>query len=168
MTTRERHPREDLTALVDGALAPARAAEVREHLTRCRECRGEEARLRGAVAALASLPPAPDLPPFFATRLEARLREERVRPRGPRVLRWLADLAAGVPHPRLVTAVAGAAAAAVVGGFLLRGWLDTRNMVKDLDLLQDYETASAVGVDTPEDALIVAQLDRLEPAEGHP
>jgi len=39
-------------------------------------------------------------------------------------------------------------------------------MVRDLDLLQDYETASALGVDSPEDALIVAQLDRLEPGEG--
>ncbi len=35
-------------------------------------------------------------------------------------------------------------------------------MVKDLDLLQDYETASALDVDTPEDAHLVAHLDQLE------
>ncbi len=163
--SRERHPLEDLTALLDGALAPDQAARVRDHLAGCAACRAQEARLRGAVAALSALPPAPDLPPFFGARLEARLREERSRPRG---LRWLAGLAAAIPHPRLVAMAGGAVAAALVAGVLVSSWRDTRAMVKDLDLLQDYETASALGVDTPEDALIVAQLDRLEPEEGRP
>lgn len=157
-----KHVREDLTALLDGALAPARADEVRAHLARCPACREEEARLRGAVAALSALPPPPELPPFFTARLEARLREERARPRG--LARWLA----GLPHPRLLLAGTAAAVAVAVAAPPLRGWLDTRDMVKDLDLLQDYETASAVGVDTPEDALIVAQLDALEREERRP
>ncbi len=80
--SRQLHPGEDLTALLDGALAPDRAAEVQEHLARCPACREESARLRAGVAALSALPPAPDLPAFFATRLEARLREERERRRG--------------------------------------------------------------------------------------
>jgi len=164
----ERHPREDLTALLDGALAPDRAAEVREHLARCASCCEQEARLRGAVAALSSLPPAPDLPPFFGARLEARLREERDRAARPRLVGWLAGLGQAIPHPRIVLVAGAVAAAAVAASFPVRAYLETRDMVKDLELLQDYETASAVGVDTPEDALIVAQLDQLEPEEGKP
>ncbi len=164
----ERHPRQDLTALLDGALAPDRAAEVREHLARCASCREEQARLQGAVAALASLQPPPDLPPFFATRLEARLREERARGARARLVRWLAGLGRALPHPRLALAAGAAVAVAVTTVVLMHSWLDTREMVKNLDLLQDYETASAVGVDSPEDALIVAQLDQLEREEGKP
>jgi anti-sigma factor RsiW len=158
---RRQHPLEELTAFVDGALAPERTAEVEDHLAGCSTCREQVTRLRGAVAVLAALPPAPDLPPFLGVRLEARLREERVRPAGVR--RWLA----AVPRVRLLAAAGGLAAAALAGGIALHQWLDTRRMVEDLDLLQDYETASAVGVDTPEDALIVAQLDQLE-REGKP
>src|SRR5512147_3322753 len=130
--TRERHPRQDLSAFLDGALAPGPAAEVRDHLAHCPSCREEEARLRGAIAALASLPPAPDIPPFFATRLEARLREERGRSRRPGLLGWLGGLAASFPRPRLAVV---AAAVVLVGGVALRSWLDTRAMVRDLDLL---------------------------------
>jgi anti-sigma factor RsiW len=162
-----KHLRDDLTALIDGALAPGRAAEVREHLAGCPSCREQEVRLRGALTALAALPPAPDLPPFFATRLEVRLREEQARPRGLSLLGRLLSLGA-VPRWRLV-AISGSVAAAVIAvGLPLRIWLDTRAMVKELDLLQDYETASAVGVDTPEDAMIVAQLDELQRKEGLP
>ncbi len=47
--------------------------------------------------------------------------------------------------------------------------IDSRRMVRELDLLEDYEVASAVGIETPEDAEIVAQLDELAPArEGTP
>jgi len=166
--TRQRHPLEDLTALLDGALPSDRAAEVERHLAACAACRADERRLRGAVAALASLPPPPDLPPFFGARLEARLREERERGRRPALGRRLSGLAAAIPHPRLLAVAGAAAAAALVAGMALRSWLDTRAMVRNLDLLQDYETVSAVGVDTPEDARIVAQLDQLEPEEGTP
>jgi anti-sigma factor RsiW len=166
--SRDRHPREDLTAFVDGALEANRIAEVREHLASCPSCRVEEERLRGAVAALAALPPAPAFPPSFATRLEARLREEQDR--RPRLVRFLSGLAASFPRGRL--ALAGAAAVLVVGvgtGVLVHlGNARERAMVRDLELLQDYETASAVGVDTPEDALIVARLDQLDPGEGKP
>ena len=161
-----KHPREDLTALLDGALSAFRATEVREHLARCPSCREEAERLRGAVAALAALPPAPELPPFFATRLEARLREEGARRPGLGAARRWARLGVAIPHPRLLAFAGGVAALALAVGIPVHSWLDTRAMVRDLDLLQDYETASTLGVDSPEDALIVAQLDRLEPGEG--
>ena len=158
------HPREDLTALIDGALPATRAAEVRAHLDSCPACRGEEERLRGALAALSALPPPPELPPFFATRLEARLREERARPRTPAALRWLL----GIPRPRLMALAGGLAAVAIAVAVPAHSYLETRAMVRDLDLLQDYETASALDVDTPEDAQLVAHLDQLLPSGGRP
>jgi anti-sigma factor RsiW len=161
------HPGEDLTALLDGALAPDRAAEVQAHLDGCAACRAEVARLRAGIAALAALPPAPELPPFLATRLEARLREERARPRGL-ADRARAALARLAPRPRAL-AYGGVAAAALVA-LAVVGWryLDTRRMVGNLDLLEDYEVASAVDVNSPEDAEIVAQLDQLVPREATP
>jgi len=160
------HPREDLTALLDGALPASRVSEVREHLARCPSCREEAEGLRAAMATLAALPPAPELPPFFATRLEARLREERAGRPALSTASLLSRLGTAIPYPRLFALAAGAAALSLAVGIPVRSWLDTRAMVRDLDLLQDYETASALGVDSPEDALIVAQLDRLEPGEG--
>lgn len=156
------HPREDLTALLDGALAPDRAAAVQAHLDACPACRAEVERLGAGLAALGALPPAPELPPFFAARLEARLREERARPRG--VARWL-------PRPRVLAWSGAAAAALVAAAVPLRSYLgdrDTRAMVRNLELLEDWDTASAVGVDSPEDAEIVAQLDQLSLGEAKP
>lgn len=165
--SRQPHPGEDLTALLDGALAPDRAAEVQAHLDGCAACRAELARLRAGIAALAALPPAPELPPFLATRLEARLREERARPRGL-ADRARAALARLAPRPRLLAY--GGVAAMALAALSVVGWryLDTRRMVRNLDLLEDYEVASAVDVDSPEDAEIVAQLDRLSPQEVTP
>ena len=162
------HPRDDLTALLDGALPPARAAAVEAHLAGCPDCRAERERLRGALAALEALPPAPALPPFFSARLEARLRDERGRPRGLRAVLAGAHRGGG----RRVLAWAGAAALAVVAGLPAGLWLrdraETRAMVEELELLQDWETASAVAVDTPEDLMIVARLDELERGEALP
>jgi anti-sigma factor RsiW len=154
------HPREDLTALLDGALAPERATAVEAHLDACPSCRAEVERLRAGLAALAALPPAPEPPPFFAARLEARLREERARPRG--LARWL-------PRPRVLAwSGAAAAAALAVAAIPVRSYLETRAMVRNLELLEDWDTASAVGVDSPEDAEIVAQLDQLSPEGTKP
>jgi anti-sigma factor RsiW len=160
------HPRADLTAFLDGALPEARAAEVREHLSSCPACREEEARLRGAVAVLASLPPAPEPSPFLATRLEARLREERERAPAGLLAQLSGALAAALGRRRLLALAGGLAGLLAAVGVPLRSWLDTRAMVKDLDLLQDYETASALDVDSPEDAELVAHLDQLERGQG--
>jgi anti-sigma factor RsiW len=162
------HPRLDLTAYLDGALPQGRAEEVRAHLVGCPACREEEARLKSALAVLASLPPAPQPPPFFATRLEARLRLERERAESGLWAGLRAGISLAFGRRRLFVLAFGLAAALLFAGIPLRGFLDTRAMVKDLDLLQDYETASAVGVDSAEDVLIVAQLDELERTEGRP
>jgi anti-sigma factor RsiW len=158
------HPLEDLTALLDGALAPDRAAEVQDHLAGCVACRVEAARLRAGLAALAALPPAPALPPFFATRLEARLRLERARQRSLGA-RLRAALERWTPRPR-VLALGGATAAVLLAvGLVAMHRIDERRMMRNLDLLEDYDVASAVDVDSAEDAQIVAQLDELAPAQ---
>lgn len=162
------HPSADLTAYLDGALSLERAEEVRAHLASCLACREEQARLKSTLAVLASLPPAPEPPPFFANRLEYRIRAEQEQAR----VGWWPRLQDGLAHAfprRRVLAVAGGLAAVLVAGVIpVRSWLDTRAMVKDLDLLQDYETARAVGVDSLDDVQIVAQLDELEHTEVRP
>lgn len=164
------HPRDDLTALLDGALPPARAAAVEAHLAGCPECRAEVERQRGALAALAALPSAPALPPFFSARLEARLREERARPRGLRAV--LAAIGARAGRRRAIAWAGAAAALAVIAGLPAGLWLrdraEMRAMVEELELLQDFEAASAVAVDTPEDLMIVARLEELERGEALP
>ena len=62
MTTK--HPVTELTAYIDGALAPAERVLVEAHLTACQACRLEHARLARAVAVLASLPRAIPSPSF--------------------------------------------------------------------------------------------------------
>jgi anti-sigma factor RsiW len=158
------HPTDELTALLDDALPAAQAEAVRAHLAACPACRAEQARLQGAVALLSALPPAPEPSPFFGARLEARLRAEAAAPRGLR-----ARLAAW--RWQVVLPLAGAVAAAGVA--LAVGLHHPRNpedglFAANLELLEDYDTASAVGVDEPEDVLVVAQLDRLERREGRP
>jgi anti-sigma factor RsiW len=152
------HPTSDLTALLDGALPAERAAEVRAHLRGCAACAAEARRLEGAVALLGALPPAPEPSPFFATRLEARLREERARPAG-----WLARLAR--PRWRVaLPAAAGLAVAALATTVSLREARGReRAIAEHLELLEDYEAVASLGdVDSAEDAMIVAELDALE------
>jgi len=163
------HPRPDLSALIDGALSPARAAELRAHLAGCPDCRAEVARLQGALVTISALARAPDLPPYFQARLEARLREERERPRG--LAASLGTQLARLWQPRALALVGGVAAlllAVAIPVQVYRRYVDRRAMLGELELLRDYETASAVDVDTPEDVLIVAQLDRLEREESRP
>lgn len=158
------HPLDDLTALLDGALLPARHAEVERHLAGCASCRAARDRLAGAVARLSALPPPPEPSPWFLTRLEARLADEPAPPRG-----LLAALAAwkwrlAVP----ATALAAAAALAVVAVRQQRA--DEMVLAQNLELLEDYEVVASLGdVETEEDAAVVAALDELSPPqEGRP
>jgi anti-sigma factor RsiW len=157
------HPTADLTALLDGALPPERADEVRRHLAECPACAAEERRLRGALSLLGALPPAPEPSPFFATRLEARLREEREGRRGLLARLLAARWKLAVPS----AALAAAAVAAIVT--LRHDRLRERSMAEHLALLEDYEAVASLGdVDSAEDALVVAQLDELVRGEGRP
>lgn len=157
------HVAEELTALLDGALAPDEERAVRSHLASCPSCRAEEARLRAAVTLLAALPPPPPPSPDFAARLEARLAAERGRGGGLRERlfgrRW-----------RLAIPAAAAATALVVAGLSLReDRVREREVAAQLDLLEDFAVVASLGdVETPEDAEVVAHLHELAAAEVGP
>ncbi len=161
MTRREIHVEEELTALLDGALEPARRAEVEAHLAGCAGCRAGRDSLAAALATIGTLPPpAPPLP-GFEQRFYARLAREAPRRRsllerlGARPLRWL------VP-------ATGLAAALAVGIWVRqdRQRADLE-MARHLDLLENYvEVASLDLVETPEDLDVVVHLDEIR--EGHP
>jgi len=159
-----RHPTDDLSALVDGALPPRRAEEVRHHLSGCESCRALHARITGAVAALSGLPPPPEPSPWFAVRLEARLASEASRRRGP-----LARLAALAVRWRIAAPVGALAVAAAVTVVVVRTRAaNERELASQLDLLADYEVvANLDALSSPGDAEIATHLDALE-AEGSP
>ena len=68
----EAHPVDELSALLDGELAPDEDTDVRSHLARCPACRSELTRVADARAALRSLGRL-DPPPGWSDRLRARL-----------------------------------------------------------------------------------------------
>ena len=156
-----RHVREELTALLDDALDPARRSEAEAHLAACPACRAERDRLAAALAALRDLPAPPPPSPAFEARFWARLAREQDRPRGAlarlAALRW-----------RLVGPLAGAAAAAAVVVVVARHRADDETrMAQNLDLLDKYELVASLGdVEGPEDVEVVAHLDELK--EGRP
>ncbi|HEY6204455.1 MAG TPA: zf-HC2 domain-containing protein [Candidatus Limnocylindria bacterium] len=86
----QEHPHAELSAYIDGALAPAAQAAVRGHLDTCALCRAHVAQLRATVAVLQALPD-----PMPSRRLVPRLSS---------VPAWLA------PLRTLMTLASGAAA----------------------------------------------------------
>ena len=82
------HPREQLSAYLDGALTPAERAAVDTHLGSCADCRARLAELRGVSALLRSLPD-----PMPSRRLVPRL---ATVPVWIAPLRTLATLASGI------------------------------------------------------------------------
>jgi len=69
----DRHPDEDLSALLDGELDPPGESQVRAHLAGCSACREELERLERARDALRLLAPV-DPPPEIVDRFWARIR----------------------------------------------------------------------------------------------
>ncbi|MDP9280508.1 MAG: zf-HC2 domain-containing protein [Chloroflexota bacterium] len=66
----QEHPHAELSAYIDGALAPAAQAAVGGHLATCAPCRAHVAQLRGTVAFMRALPdpvPSRRLVPRLAT-----------------------------------------------------------------------------------------------------
>ena len=150
------HVGDDLTALLDGALPPARRAEVEAHLGACEECRARRDGLARAIAALSALPAPPEPRPGFEQRFYARLARERAARPGLRG--WLA--ARGW---RWAIPAAGLAAAAVVAVGVVEQRRDRLEMARHLDLLENYLVVASLdgGVETAEDVDVVAHLDEL-------
>jgi anti-sigma factor RsiW len=161
VTGRDPHVGDDLTALADGALSPARRAEVLSHLEGCAPCRAERDLLERTLGALSALPPPPAPAPGFEQRFYARLAREA--PRRRPFLEWLAD------RPlRWLLPATGLAAALVAGVFVRQAGLRSDlDVARHLDLLENYvEVASLDVVETPEDLDVVTHLDELR--EGRP
>jgi len=154
--------REELVAVLDGALAPGALAEARRHVEGCAACRAELARLEAAVSALRVGSPAPEPSPFFSTRLAARIASLPPPRRAGGLLRavpWRPVLAGGL------------AVALAVGAVLVQRGRTAEELAvaARLDLLEDLEVVASVGdVETAEDAEVVAALDRLGPGEARP
>ena len=156
------HPTSELTAFLDGALAPAERAEVEAHLAGCATCRAERDRLASALALLSRLPPGPPPASGFEQRFYARLAREKA---GLRERRTLFDR---VAWRWIVPTLAGALATAAVIVYTSKQKQEHEIfMAEHLELFQSYELVASVGaVETPDDVEVVAHLDELE--EGRP
>ncbi len=146
------HLGEALTALLDGALPPAEREQALAHLAGCAECRAAEARLRGALLALAALPPPPQPSPAFEQRFYARLAREKAEHRG-----WLARLR----WRWVLPAAAACTAAALAVGVDLRQRRELEAAARHLELFESYEAVEAAGEVPPEDVELVAHLHEL-------
>jgi anti-sigma-K factor RskA len=111
------HVRIELGAYVLGALEPAEADAVREHLERCSECAREHAALAGLPALLTLAEPIESAPPLAAVveeRVLDAVARERPQPAPGRARRLLR-------RPRLLIPAFGAVAAAAVALVLVLG-----------------------------------------------
>jgi len=111
------HVRTELGAYVLGALEPAEADAVREHLERCSECAREHASLAGLPALLTLAEPIETAPPLAAAveeRVLDAVARERSHPAPGRARRALR-------RPRLLIPALGAVAAAAVALVLVLG-----------------------------------------------
>lgn len=130
--------REDLTALLDGALDERRAAAVRGHVDDCDVCARERASLATAVdLSRRLLAEVPELRPGFATRLEARLEEIRRPAARPR--RWWGPVLAGTMAAGLVLAMASTVGGPSAVLVPLGLQAPPKQVVEKPQLFKDYE-----------------------------
>ncbi|SEU14421.1 anti-sigma factor family protein [Stigmatella erecta] len=151
---------DELTAFIDGELAPARHAEVGAHLETCAPCRSTEALLRGTVAKVARLP---GFTPSPATRRQVLAKVEALPAPLPERLRALLRPWVWAP------ALGLAAAAGVVLVLSPRGPAGLEEadpgaleLASNLELVEDYDV---VGLDSFEDLEVVTHLHELEVRE---
>ncbi|MBF5043644.1 hypothetical protein FGE12_14705 [Aggregicoccus sp. 17bor-14] len=156
---------EELTAYIDGELEAPRAREVQAHLAGCAACRRTEGLLRHTLARLPELPE-PALSPHTRRAVLARV-EALPRPLSERLG------AAFKPLLRPVLLVPGLAAVALavvllqaqqepsVGSLLLPETADpvAFEVASNMELAEDYDV---VGLDSPEDLEVIANLHTLE------
>jgi anti-sigma factor RsiW len=149
---------DELTAYLDGELAPVDAARVRSHLSSCSDCRATEALLRRTMTELAALPA---FEPSLALRRRVLAEVDALRRPWPERMRaWLRP---GLLAPAGV-ALATAAVVAVVAG--QRAVAERRMELavgEHYELLSDYEV---VGL-SQDDLDVVEHLDELQ-KEGRP
>ncbi len=95
------------TKLADLLLDPdAAPAKVKTHVAECDSCRKDLEELRATMALLDTWP-APEPSPYFFTRMDARMREERAAPQAGWLERWRARFAYGPSmHARPLAAMA--------------------------------------------------------------
>jgi len=144
--------------LLDSAAAPAAAlpAKAQEHLAGCDRCRGELDKLRATMKLLDAWK-TPEPNPYFLTRLEARLKEEReAAPAG-----WLATLRArfvfqSVAHVRPLAAMALTVVLLVGGGAYLgiTNWYQPPAIPTQTAVVHDLQTMES-------NAQLLDQLETL-------
>lgn len=163
--------RQELVAWRDGALSPARDAEMATHVAGCTACAAEAERLERGLAALASLPEVQPAGPALRARVLAAVAATESPPAWARLAAWLR---AGL-RPRVL--VPALAAAAALGVLVLRpepappapgeptAGLEAVGEPAQLEaalVLDELEQLETLGLESPEDAEVVAMLDELE------
>ena len=149
----------DLTAYLDGELAPAARAALDAHLPACPDCRQLKAQLESTLALLQTLP---DIEPARQSRAAVLA---RIAQGATLWERLVGVLNPGVLMPSL--GVAGALALALVvnanrhAGGAPHGSLDLgqAELASNLDVVEDLDV---LGLDREEDVDIVEHLDELE------
>ena len=128
--------------LLDPAAAPA---EVQSHVAECERCRRELDELR-ATMALLDVWKAPEPSPYFLSRMEARLKEEREAGPDGWLARWRADFVYGpVSHVRPLAAMALTVLLLVGGGAYLgiTNWDQPQAVSGQAAVVQDLQTMSS-------------------------
>jgi anti-sigma factor RsiW len=132
--------------LADLLLDPkALPAEVQTHIAQCARCKAELAELK-ATMDLMDTWEAPEPSPYFMTRLNARMREEReAAPTGwlsSRLARWRAGLAMGsATHARPLAAMAMTIVLFLGGGAYLgiTDWTQTTQALAQAAVVHDLQ-----------------------------
>jgi anti-sigma factor RsiW len=149
---------EDLTAYLDGELAPEQAMKVEQHLPGCAGCQATHALLQGTLAKLSGLPafePSRDLRRNVLNAVDAL-----PRPLGERLREIL--------RPSYLVPAGGLIAAAIVATVAFEhrhpqpAPLSPNaelELAMNYDVIDNYEV---LGVDSPDDLDVVEHLSELE------